>query len=198
MWFISLPSTTGCGIRIQQFKKPREAPHVSNKIMNEPMDDFASLPFYVPPGARVASLPRPRPASPMYDPSRSKYTSAVPVASLPRSMPGAPMYQGPTASPQNRTSVVPPSILRSFPEPSQAEVWAKGSQIPGSNPAEWRRDICGSVMKYSDYGNRRSGFGWESDHIFPESLGGSHALPNRQPLHWKNNAAKGDTFPWHP
>jgi hypothetical protein len=83
-------------------------------------------------------------------------------------------------------------------EPSQQEVWGKGQVIPGHPPEVWRRDITGAVMRFCDYGDRNSDYGWESDHIKPVVLGGENWITNRQPLHWRNNAAKGDTYPWPP
>jgi len=37
-----------------------------------------------------------------------------------------------------------------------------------------------------------SRFGWTIDHILPKARGGTNALKNLRPLHWLNNAAKGD------
>ena len=51
-------------------------------------------------------------------------------------------------------------------------VWAKGTPIPGYAPDTWRRDEYGNVMKYSDFGNRESEYGWERDHIVALALGG--------------------------
>lgn len=76
-------------------------------------------------------------------------------------------------------------------------VWNKGRIIPNYPPDVWRWDKCGSVMKFSDYGNRNSDNGWEIDHIDPASNGGSDFLFNLQPLNWKNNAAKGDDTSWY-
>lgn len=71
-------------------------------------------------------------------------------------------------------------------------VWFKGTLIPGVDPNVARRDGCGATIHWREHGNRNSQFGWEVDHIKPESLGGSDDLSNLQPLHWKNNVAKGD------
>jgi HNH endonuclease len=122
---------------------------------------------------------------------------AIPLATLPRPKP---FYKGFTGA---ASEVVPdpaPTFLTgiSTMEPTKSEVWAKGALIPGFDPAIWRYDICGWPMRFWDFGNRESQFGWESDHIQPESLGGSDGLHNRQPLHWQNNAAKGDNYPWVP
>lgn len=77
-----------------------------------------------------------------------------------------------------------------------SSVWWKGTPIPDFDSKVWMRDKCGAVMKWSEHGNRNSEHGWEIDHIRPQAAGGSDDLSNLQPLNWKNNAAKGDTYPW--
>ena len=86
-------------------------------------------------------------------------------------------------------------------EQGKLSVWAKGREIVDKNgkrsdKSVWRLDICGAVMKYSEHGNTKSEFGWEIDHIKPTAAGGSDDLGNLQPLNWKNNRAKADTYPW--
>ena len=84
-------------------------------------------------------------------------------------------------------------------EATKLAVWAKARSIEseGNFPAHmWRRDICGSAIRYSDHGDRNAEFGWEIDHLVPTNRGGTDDLWNLQPLHWKHNAAKGDTYPW--
>jgi 5-methylcytosine-specific restriction endonuclease McrA len=75
-------------------------------------------------------------------------------------------------------------------------VWNKGTVVQGYDPAERRKDICGNWMRYSDHGSQTE-YGWEIDHIFPSSKGGSDDLSNLQPLYWENNRKKSDTYPWH-
>lgn len=81
-------------------------------------------------------------------------------------------------------------------ETSKQVVWQKGHEIPTFDPNVWRHDICGAVMKYEEHGNTNSQHGWEIDHIYPTALGGQTKLDNLQPLNWRNNRAKGDTYPW--
>ncbi len=76
------------------------------------------------------------------------------------------------------------------------KVWNKGRIILGYDPQIYRHDTCGKVMRRSDYGDTDSSMGWEIDHIFPKSKGGTDHINNLQPLQWENNRKKGDTFPW--
>lgn len=75
------------------------------------------------------------------------------------------------------------------------QVWNKGAEINGFSRVDWRRDICGAVMKFEEYGNRNSKYGWEIDHIKPKFEGGTDELMNLQPLHWENNNHKGNNYP---
>lgn len=79
---------------------------------------------------------------------------------------------------------------------SKLRVWAKGKVIGDKDPALWRTDICGSVIKYNDHGNINSKYGWEIDHIKPTAKGGLNDFNNLQPLYWKHNREKGDIYPW--
>ena len=78
-----------------------------------------------------------------------------------------------------------------FGELLKHAVWAKGTPIPGYAPDTWRRDAYGTAMKYSDFGNRESEYGWERDHIVALALGGPDTADNMRPLHWRANASLG-------
>lgn len=70
-------------------------------------------------------------------------------------------------------------------------VWQKGQPIRGYDAAIWRHDAYGHVIRYADYGDRNSKYGWEIDHVAPSSLGGSDDIANLRPLHCKMNASLG-------
>jgi len=57
---------------------------------------------------------------------------------------------------------------------------------------ETKFDECNNEMKFSDYGNIKSNFGWEIDHIIPVANGGNDDLSNLQALQWRENRKKGD------
>lgn len=87
-------------------------------------------------------------------------------------------------------------MVKEFSEYVKEAVWNKARIVPGViNSSELRQDIAGAWIKKSEYGNRQSPWGWEIDHIKPESLYGSDNLDNLQPLQWENNVSKGDDFP---
>lgn len=87
---------------------------------------------------------------------------------------------------------------RPFGATTVGAVWIKGRPIPNYDPRVWRRDITGRAMKFADYGNTSSEYGWEVDHIKPAARGGTDDLTNLQPLQWEVNRRKGDTYPWQP
>lgn len=70
-------------------------------------------------------------------------------------------------------------------------VWIRGRPIPGWDPAHWRHDDYGHVIKFDQYGDRSAEFGWERDHIVPRALGGSDHPSNLRPLHCKRNSSLG-------
>ena len=70
-------------------------------------------------------------------------------------------------------------------------VWVKGAPIPGYPSNIWRCDVYGNIMKYPDFGNRASEFGWERDHVVALALGGTDTIDNIRPLHWRANASLG-------
>ena len=69
-------------------------------------------------------------------------------------------------------------------------VWRKARIVKNLNPDEMRMDSRGSLIKFSEYGNRGSIYGWEIDHITPKAEGGNDKMENLQPLQWQNNLAK--------
>lgn len=75
-------------------------------------------------------------------------------------------------------------------EKTKLAVWNKGKTVSNNDPAVWRQDECGAWINYASYGDRKSQYGWEIDHITPQDHGGTDALSNLRPLQWQNNAAK--------
>jgi len=68
-------------------------------------------------------------------------------------------------------------------------IWEKANLIVGYEPKKWRRDNYGNEIKWEDYGNRKSNYGWEIAHINLVSNSISTITSsNLQPLHWKNNS----------
>ena len=72
--------------------------------------------------------------------------------------------------------------------PDANQVWINSFGI-----AMQARDRCGALIARNAHG-QRTPQGWEIDHILPVARGGTDALSNLRPLHWQNNAAKGDSI----
>ena len=85
---------------------------------------------------------------------------------------------------------------RPFSESTVNQAWNKGGAIPNYDPQTMRYDACGKIILRSHYGKADSEYGWEVDHIKPVAKGGGDELSNLQPLYWKTNRIKGDTYPW--
>ncbi|MGE5502349.1 MAG: HNH endonuclease signature motif containing protein [Ignavibacteriales bacterium] len=80
-----------------------------------------------------------------------------------------------------------------FTDEEIEKVWSKAERAGAENEKNgFRKDQCGAWIKRSEYGNRKSKYGWEIDHITPKANGGTDALSNLRPLHWENNCAKSD------
>lgn len=79
-----------------------------------------------------------------------------------------------------------------FTEDQIQKVWEKGTIVPSNDPNVYRKDMCGAWIARSQYGNRNSSYGWEIDHIKPQSQGGGDELSNLRPLQWENNMSKLD------
>ena len=81
-------------------------------------------------------------------------------------------------------------------KPLARKVWQKGKPVFGYDRKVWRRTKYGRLIKYSDYGNRRSKYGWEIEHSKPKAAGGSDRLSNLLPEQWYENVAKGSKYPY--
>ena len=57
----------------------------------------------------------------------------------------------------------------------RAAVWNACTTIPGQDPTVWRYCANYRVIRWGDYGDRSSEYGWEIDHIIPGALGGGDA-----------------------
>ena len=72
-------------------------------------------------------------------------------------------------------------------------LWQKAKPIPNLDPNEWRFDHLGARIRFDDYGNRDSEFGWERDHVITIADGGTDDIDNLRPLQWRNNLARNKT-----
>jgi len=71
--------------------------------------------------------------------------------------------------------------------------WERAATIRGNDPAVWRRDEMGNVIRYGSYGTTGE-YGWEIDHRNPLSRGGTDHGRNQRALHWEANRKKSDKY----
>lgn len=82
-------------------------------------------------------------------------------------------------------------------------VWEKGQIVRGYNSDMYRKDPCGAWIAWDKYGVNDSIYGWEIDHIYPQSrLEEQNCsveliddLTNLRPMQHQNNASKSDDYP---
>ena len=70
-------------------------------------------------------------------------------------------------------------------------VWDKGRIIGGFPPDDWRWDTYGYVIRYADFGNRASRYGWEIDHFRDAIRSGGDPLMELRPLNCCSRAKPG-------
>ncbi len=75
------------------------------------------------------------------------------------------------------------------------QVWNHSLKEEGYDFNIVRKDACGAWIIRNQYGNRDSIYGWEIDHIYPESLGGQDDIENLRAMQWENKVSKGDDYP---
>ena len=76
-------------------------------------------------------------------------------------------------------------------ETRKRAIWEKGIPIPGVDPDIERRDHNCDRIRFVDYDNRHSQYGWEFGHILDRALGGADHISNLRPQHWRSNAQDG-------
>ena len=82
-------------------------------------------------------------------------------------------------------------------------LWEKAFPVEGYDKEKYRHDACGAWIEKSKYGDRTSSFGWEIDHIYPQSLLKKKNVTqeeiddrrNMRALNWQNNDSKGVDYP---
>lgn len=82
-----------------------------------------------------------------------------------------------------------------FTEQIIENVWNRATIVEGYDPNSFRKDCCGAWIVRNAYGNINSPFGWEIDHVYPESKGGGEDAINLRAMQWENNRSKGDDYP---
>lgn len=82
-------------------------------------------------------------------------------------------------------------------------LWERAFPVDGYNQERYKHDACGAWIERDKYGDRTSPYGWEIDHIYPQSLLKERKvaqdeidnLGNLRALNWQNNDSKGTDYP---
>ena len=82
-------------------------------------------------------------------------------------------------------------------------LWERAFPVEGYDEDKYRHDACGAWIEREKYGDRTSSFGWEIDHIYPQSVLKEKNVPkeeiddrkNMRALNWQNNDSKGTDYP---
>ena len=82
-------------------------------------------------------------------------------------------------------------------------VWNRATIVEGFDKNRFRKDACGAWILRDKYGDNDSLYGWEIDHIVPQSLleekGYSKMdidkVDNLRALQHENNVSKSDDYP---
>lgn len=91
----------------------------------------------------------------------------------------------------------------SFTEKQKLEVWSRAKAVDGFNPDLYRKDACDAWIIWDKYSDTDSLYGWEIDHVVPESLLVKKGFDrtqiddnaNLRALNWRNNRSKADDYP---
>ena len=75
------------------------------------------------------------------------------------------------------------------------DAWENATKVDNFDPNQFRKDPCGAWIIRSHYGQRTSIYGWEIDHVYPQSQGGGDDPNNLRAMQWENNLSKGEDYP---
>ena len=83
--------------------------------------------------------------------------------------------------------------------------WNTACAVPNHDPSVERWDPCGAWIRYADFENHNSDYGWDIDHVFPVAKLRYHKVPrmlwnhalNIRAMHWKNNLSKSNAYPYY-
>ncbi len=68
----------------------------------------------------------------------------------------------------------------------RVEAWERCARIPGCDKAVWRQDAEGRVIRWADFGDRFSRYGWEVvSRPHPGVLGRALSVKRLEAIHWR-------------
>lgn len=80
---------------------------------------------------------------------------------------------------------------------TRIRAWEACARIPGCDKAVWRQDLAGRVIRWSDFGDRFSRYGWET-RICPSQSALGRALKRSriEAIHWRGVTGSEATDPF--
>ena len=90
-----------------------------------------------------------------------------------------------------------------FSEKQKQDAWNRAMTVEGYDSSRFRKDACGAWIIWDKYGDTDSLYGWQIDHIVPQSMLEEKGYSqesidnpvNLRALQHENNNSKSDDYP---
>ena len=74
-------------------------------------------------------------------------------------------------------------------------IWQTARKVEGMDADMVRKDPCGAWIVRDKYGHPENEYGWDIDHVYPQSMGGDDNPKNLRAMHCANVKSKNGSYP---